>query len=211
VLFTIAYRILGGTAEADRAVRETWAQYAAAPAVPAAAETFLLCAVTRVSLGMLRPARAGRPRNGGPPADGPGEELARSLSTAALLLLERLSPLERAVFVLREVFGCGPAQIASAVGCSQAAARRLVAEVSRTGDGGGQAPPWPERICGAEHVARMIAAIVPPLIRIGVRMEPRQVDGRPGTVFRDRDGRALRALSLDISDGLIQTIRWTAV
>ncbi|WP_326718135.1 MULTISPECIES: hypothetical protein [unclassified Streptomyces] len=112
------------------------------------------------------------------------------------------------MFVLREVFGCGPSQIASAVGCSEEACHRLTAAVPRAGDGAGTAPPWPRCIAGADQVARIFAMIVPALVRIGVRMEPRQVNHRPGAVFRDRNGTVLSALALDILDGRIQTIRW---
>lgn len=57
----------------------------------------------------------------------PPAEPADSSLTAALLLLERLSPLERAVVVLREVFGCSVCEIASAVGCSEATCHQLIA------------------------------------------------------------------------------------
>jgi RNA polymerase sigma-70 factor (ECF subfamily) len=63
-------------------------------------------------------------------------ELADSLSMAALVLLERLSPLERAVFVLREVFGFGFPEIASAVGRSEAACRQLAVRARRHMDAG---------------------------------------------------------------------------
>lgn len=63
-------------------------------------------------------------------------ELADSVSMAALLLLERLSPLERAVFVLREVFGFGFPEIASAVERSQAACRQLAVRARRHMDAG---------------------------------------------------------------------------
>ncbi|CAL9654935.1 sigma factor-like helix-turn-helix DNA-binding protein [Streptomyces sp. enrichment culture] len=202
VLFCLAHRILGVADEADKAVHEAWLQYEAAPVVR---PEFLPAAVTRIALSMRHPA------GDGPRCVDPAEcrDLAEPLTTAALVLLERLSPLGRAVFVLNEVLGCGPAEIASAVGCSEAAAGRLVEAVSRASDGGGQAPPWPQRIVGAEQVARVLAAIVPPLVRIGVTMDTRPVNGRPGAVFRDRTGRALTALSLEIVDGLIGTIRWT--
>ncbi|MFE6484900.1 sigma factor-like helix-turn-helix DNA-binding protein [Streptomyces sp. NPDC057757] len=219
LLFSIAYRILGSAGEAEDAVRETWLRYEAAPTVPAPGRVFLSAEVTRISAGVLRSAGVRRRKYAGPWAPGPPArdpyqdlerpaELAESLSTAALLLLERLSPLERAVFVLREVFGCGLAQIAAIVGCSEAACRRLAAAVSMASDGGGRALPWPRRVVGAERVARMLAAIVPALVRIGVTMEPQQVGSHPGAVFRDRDGTVLSALALDILDGRIQTIRW---
>jgi RNA polymerase sigma-70 factor (ECF subfamily) len=171
---------------------------------------------------------------------------------AALLLLERLTPLERAVFVLREVFGYGYPEIASAVGRPEAACRQLgvrarrhmdagrprfeadrrereelaerffdairegdadglrellATDVHMVGDGGGKAPQWTKPVTGDEKVARVLAAVFPPLVRIGVVVEPHQVNGQPGAVFRDSDGRVLNTLSLDILDGRIQTIR----
>lgn len=196
LLFSIAHRILGSEAEAGAAVQETWLRYAAQPAKPASDKEFLSSTVTRIAVDALRADRM-RP-----------EKRPEPLSTAAVLLLERLFPLERAVFVLREIFGCGLPEIASAVGCSPAACRRLAAAVSMMSDGGGTALPWPRRIDGAEQVARAFAAIVPALLRIGVTMESQQVNRRPGAIFRDRTGRVLSALSLDVFDGRIQTIRW---
>ncbi|MFF1680032.1 sigma factor-like helix-turn-helix DNA-binding protein [Streptomyces sp. NPDC058256] len=218
LLFSIAHRMLGGAGRAEDAVHQAWLHYEAAPEEPASGREFLTAAVTRVCVDVLR---AARPRRDEPPGPLPGDpqqgpeqgperpaEPAGPPAAAVLALLERLSPLERAVFVLREVFGCGPSQIASAVGCSEEASHQLTAAVSRAGDGGGTAPPWPRCIAGADHVARIFAVIVPALVRIGVRMEPRQVNHRPGAVFRDRNGTVLSALALDILDGRIQTIRW---
>jgi RNA polymerase sigma-70 factor, ECF subfamily len=168
------------------------------------------------------------------------------------LLLERLSPLERAVFVLREVFGFGFGEIASAVGRSEAACRQLAvrarrhvdagrprfeadrrerdelamrffgalregdveglrellaADVQLVGDGGGKAPQLARSIIGAEKVARVLASIISRLIRIDVTIEPREVNGQPGAVFRDRDNKVLSTVTLDVLDGQIQTIR----
>jgi RNA polymerase sigma-70 factor (ECF subfamily) len=178
--------------------------------------------------------------------------LADSVSMAALLLLERLSALERAVFVLREVFAFGFPQIASTVGRSEAACRQLAvrarrhmdagqprfeadrkereelagrffdafregdveglrellaADVQMIGDAGGKAPQFARGIIGVENVARLLAAILSPLAKIGVTVERHQVNGEPGAVLRDRDGRVLSALTLDVLDGRIQTIR----
>jgi len=147
LLFSIAYRILGSVSEAEDAVQETWLRYAASPTSPASAKAFLSAVVTRVSIDVLRSARVRREEYVGPwfpeplltdPYQDPerSAELADSVSTAALLLLERLSPLERAVFVLREVFGFGFPEIASAVGRSQAACRQLAARARRHMDEG---------------------------------------------------------------------------
>ena len=263
LLFSIAYRILGSVSEAEDAVQETWLRYAASPAPPASAKAFLAAVVTRVSIDVLRSARVRREEYAGPwfpeplltdPYQDPerSAELADSVSMAALLLLERLSPLERAVFVLREVFGFGFGEIATAVGRSEAACRQLAvrarrhmdagrprfeadrreqqklaarffgalgegdvdglrellaADVQIIGDGGGKAPALARSIIGAEKVARVLASIFPWLVRIDVTLEPREVNGQPGAIFRDRDGKVLSTLALDVLDGQVQTIR----
>ncbi|WP_062215437.1 RNA polymerase sigma-70 factor [Streptomyces sp. NBRC 109706] len=262
LLFSIAYRILGSVSEAEDAVQETWLRYQATATRPASAKAFLSTVVTRVSIDVLRSARVRREEYVGPwlpeplltdPYQDPARsaELADSLSMAALLLLERLSPLERAVFVLREVFAFDFRAIASAVGRSEAAchqlaarARRhmaggrarfeadrkereelaerffgafregevdaltelLAAEVRMVGDSGGKAPRFRPVIVGAEPVARVLATFVPLVIRGAGAVEPRRVNGQPGAVFRDRDGRVLSAWALDIGGGRLRTI-----
>jgi RNA polymerase sigma-70 factor (ECF subfamily) len=262
LLFAIAYRILGSVSEAEDAVQETWLRYETSPTEPTSIKAFLSAVVTRISIDVLRSARVRREEYVGPwfpeplltdPYEDPerSAELADSLSMAALVLLERLSPLERAVFVLREVFGFEFPAIATAVGRSEAACRQLAvrarrhmdagrprfeadrrereelanrffdafregdvdglrellaADVQMIGDGGGKAPQW-THVAGVEKVARLLAAIVRPFLRIGVVLEPHQVNGQPGAVLRDRDGKVLSTLALDIVDGRIQTIR----
>jgi RNA polymerase sigma-70 factor, ECF subfamily len=136
LLFAIAYRILGSVGEAEDAVQETWLRYQASPTQPTSTKAFLAAVVTRISIDVLRSARVRRETYVGQwlpeplvtdPYEDPARsaELADSVSMAALLLLERLSPLERAVFVLREVFGFSFAEVASAVGRSEAACRQL--------------------------------------------------------------------------------------
>jgi RNA polymerase sigma-70 factor (ECF subfamily) len=147
LLFSIAYRILGSVAEAEDAVQETWLRYAASPTQPASARAFLAAVVTRISIDVLRSARVRREEYTGAwfpeplladPYQDPerSAELADSVSMAALLLLERLTPLERAVFVLREVFGFGFGEIASAVGRSEAACRQLAVRARQHVDAG---------------------------------------------------------------------------
>jgi RNA polymerase sigma-70 factor (ECF subfamily) len=263
LLFSIAYRILGSVSEAEDAVQETWLRYAASPTQPISVKAFLSAAVTRISINVLRSARARREEYVGnwfpeplltDPYEDPARsaELADSLSMAALLLLERLSPLERAVFVLRDVFGFGFPEVASAVGRSEPACRQLAvrarrhmdegrprfeadrrereelagrffgairegdvdglrellaADVQIIADGGGKAPTLARSIIGAEKVGRVLVSIFPWLVRIDVTLEPRQVNGQPGAIFRDRDGKVLSTLTLDVLDGQIQTIR----
>jgi RNA polymerase sigma-70 factor (ECF subfamily) len=263
LLFAIAYRILGSVAEAEDAVQETWLRYDAVPEEPRSTKAFLSAVVTRISIDVLRSARVRREQYVGPwfpeplladPYEDPARsaELADSLSMAALLLLERLTPLERAVFVLREVFGFGFPEIASAVDRSEAACRQLAvrarrhmdegrprfeadrrerdelagrffdafregdvdalrellaADVQMVGDAGGKAPQFARSIVGTDRVARVLAANARPLARIGVVVEPHEVNGQPGAIVRDRDGRVVYALALDILDGRVQTIR----
>jgi len=263
LLFSIAYRLLGSVSEAEDAVQETWLRYQASPTQPTSAKAFLSATVTRISIDVLRSARVRREEYVGPwfpeplltdPYQDPerSAELADSVSMAALVLLERLTPLERAVFVLREVFAFGFPEIASAVGRSEAACRQLAvrarrhvdagrprfeanrrereklaaqffgalregdvdglrellaADVQLVGDSGGKAPALARSIIGAEKVARVLTAIFPWLIRIDVRLEPREVNGQPGAIFRDRHDKVLLTLTLDVLDGQIQTIR----
>ena len=147
LLFAIAYRILGSVTEAEDAVQETWLRYEASPTQPTSTKAFLSAVVTRVSIDVLRSARVRRETYVGQwfpeplltdPYEDPerSAELADSVSMAALLLLERLTPLERAVFVLREVFGFGFPEVAVAVGRSEAACRQLAARARRHMDVG---------------------------------------------------------------------------
>ena len=263
LLFSIAYRSLGRVSEAEDAVQETWLRYQSSPAQPVSAKAFLSAAVTRVAIDVLRSARVRREVYAGPwfpeplltdPYSDPerSAELADSVSMAALLLLERLTPLERAVFVLREVFGFGFPEVASAVGRSEAACRQLAvrarrhmdagrprfeadrrerdelaarffdalregnvnglqellaADVQLAGDSGGETPALARSIIGAQKVARLLASFFPWLVRIDVTLETREVNGQPGAIFRDRDGRVLFILTLDVLDGQIQAIR----
>ena len=263
LLFSIAYRILGSVSEAEDAVQETWLRYQASPTQPASAKAFLSATVTRVSIDVLRSARVRREEYTGSwfpeplltdPYSDPerSAELADSVSMAALLLLERLTPLERAVFVLREVFGFGFDEIASAVGRSEAACRQLAvrarrhvdagrprfeadrrereklavrffgalregdvaglrellaADVQLAGDSGGKAPALPRSIIGAGKVARVLTSVFPSLVQIEVTLDLREVNGQPGAIFRDRNGRVLFTMALDILDGQIQAIR----
>ncbi len=147
LLFSIAYRILGSVGEAEDAVQETWIRFATSGATPTSLKSYLSTIVTRVSIDVLRSARARRETYVGPwfPEPLPTDrwrpepyadpehaaELADSVSMAALLLLERLSPLERAVFVLREVFQLGFDDVAAAVGRSEAACRQLASRARR--------------------------------------------------------------------------------
>jgi RNA polymerase sigma-70 factor (ECF subfamily) len=82
----------------------------------------------------------------------------------------------------------------------------LAADVQMVGDSGGKAPQWGSGIFGFEKVARVLAAMVTPFTRIGVVMEPHELNGQPGAVFRDRDGDIVCTWALDVLDGRIQSI-----
>jgi hypothetical protein len=62
-------------------------------------------------------------------------------------------------------------------------------------------------IFGVENVARVLATIVTLFVQIGVVVEPPEVNGQPGAIFRDRDGKVINIWTLDILDGRIQAIR----
>ncbi|HET9170212.1 MAG TPA: RNA polymerase sigma-70 factor [Actinospica sp.] len=263
LLFSIAYRILGSVGEAEDAVQEAWLRFDATSTVPDSAKAFLSATVTRISIDVLRSARVRREQYVGPwfpepllsdPYQDPARaaELADSVSMAALVLLERLSPLERAVFVLREVFGFEYEEIAAAVGRTEAACRQLLvrskrhmragrprfeadrrertelatrffdalrdgdvdglqhllaADVQLVGDGGGKAPNLSRTVFGADKVARLLVSYYPLLIQIGVTWEPHEVNGQPGAVFRDGDGKVLSTMALDVVDGQVQAVR----
>lgn len=74
-------------------------------------------------------------------------------------------------------------------------------------DSGGKGPRWAGGFFGADRVARLLAALLPPFVRIGGVVEPRQVNGQPGAIFRDRDGNVINTWTLDVLDGQIQAIR----
>jgi RNA polymerase sigma-70 factor, ECF subfamily len=178
--------------------------------------------------------------------------MADSLSMAFLVLLESLSPVERAVFLLRDVFDYGYDAIASTVGksednCRQIAmrARRqleakkprfeasrrkreelsrrffdavsvgdadgllrlLAADVVMYGDGGGEAPSVPRPIYGRDRLVRLFLKADRVSARLGFSgMRHEEVNGQPGAVFVDSDGRPVLVVSLDIVDGFVQTV-----
>lgn len=263
LLFAIAYRILGSASEAEDAVQETWLRFEATDTEPISTKAFLSSVVTRISINVLRSARMRRESYVGewfpePVLEDPYQdperaaELSDSISMAALLLLERLSPLERAVFVLRDVFGFDFAEIASTVGRSEAACRQLAvrarrhmeqgrprfeadrrerdelasrffdafkagdvdglrellaADVQVVTDTGGKAPALPHAVIGAKKSARLLGSTAPRLLQMGLTLQPQQVNGQPGAILFDSEGKVFAAMALEVLDGQIQAVR----
>jgi RNA polymerase sigma-70 factor, ECF subfamily len=166
-LVGISYRILGSFVEADDVVQDAWLRWSATDVAtvrnPAA---FLTTVVTRLSLDRLRTLKARREVYAGPwlpepvAADADPEtaaELADSLSMALLVVLETLSPLERAAFVLREVFSEPYAVVAEVIGRDEAAVRQLVHRARQHVDAGA-ARYRADRATHDEVVSRFLAA-----------------------------------------------------
>ena len=277
LLFSIAYGMTGSVGDAEDIVQDAFlglTRARRAGTVVAAAKPYLTTAVTRLGINHLRSARVRRERYvgewlpepvvvAGVPGDPrPAEhaELADSLSMAFLVLLEALSPVERAVFMLREVFGYGYPDVAritdkSEVNCRQifARARRRVtadgrsreelaaarspaarrtdgAELARRffaaagggdlealldllapdvvlhGDGGGKARALGQPLAGRDRVARLLAGLFRRGAQIGIRLRPATVNGQPGAVSYDADGRVVNVFALDVAGGRVRAI-----
>lgn len=262
LLFSIAYRILSSVSDAEDVVQDAWLTFEQEPQVRSA-KAFLSTVVTRTAINTLKSARVRREAYVGdwmpePLLEDPYQdpqrsaELADSLSMAALLLLERLSPLERAAYVLREVFAYDYAEIATLLEREDAACRQLVARARRhmqtartrftadrsqreelaehffdalragdvdglrrlltddaqlTGDSGGRAPNLPHVVAGADNVSRVAATALTDVAEAGGTLDVVTINGQPGGLLRDRDGRIVTVIALDIIGGGVQTVR----
>jgi RNA polymerase sigma-70 factor (ECF subfamily) len=274
LMFSIAYRMTGSITDAEDIVQEAFLRLTRAlreGVSITAPKAYLATVTTRLAISHLRSARVRREAYVGAwlpeplvtgeldpvtpaPAPDPAEraEMSDSLSMAFLVLLESLSPTERAVFLLREVFGYDYAEIAEITGKSEPNCRQIFArarhrvdegkprfeasreqrdEVARrffdaisggdlgglleilapdvvmVGDGGGKAQARREPTYGPEQVARFLRGQFRRAQKEGAHGEPALVNGQPGAVFYDVEGRVVGVLSLDIADGLVQTIR----
>jgi RNA polymerase sigma-70 factor (ECF subfamily) len=135
LLVSVAYRILGSVSDAEDAVQETYLRWSKVdPAQVSNPRAFLVRVTTRLAIDRLRRAKTRRETYVGPWLPEPiltGRDvaedvaLAESVSMAMLVVLETLSPLERAVFVLREAFGLRYAEIADILGRKEEAVRQL--------------------------------------------------------------------------------------
>jgi RNA polymerase sigma-70 factor (ECF subfamily) len=266
LVFSIAYRMVSSVSEAEDIVQEAFLRIHRAEAGGEKIESpkaYLSAVVTRLSIDHLRSARVRREQYVGqwlpeplltdPEPDAAAQaETADSLSMAFLVLLESLTPVERAVFLLREVFDYDYGEIAKIVersedncrqlyvrarrhidegrprfeasrqqrdelaqrflaaaqqGDTEALIELLAADVVVYGDGGGKAPSWPQPIYGRERVAKLMAGTFAQALQLGASVQPTQLNRQPGLVFLDHEGRIGAVMSLEIAEGVIQTIR----
>ncbi len=134
LLFTVAYEMLGSAADSEDVLQEVWLRWAEVTDEVHDERAYLVRITTRLSLNKLRSLARKREEYVGPwlpeplltaPDVADDVELADSVSTAMLLVLETLPPVERAVFVLREVFDFPYPEIAAAVDKSEPAVRQI--------------------------------------------------------------------------------------
>jgi RNA polymerase sigma-70 factor (ECF subfamily) len=268
LLFSITYQMVASTSDAEDIVQEAFLRFhreTRRGTQIASPKAWLSTVTTRLAIDHAQSARVRRERYVGTwlpeplvtepdPAGLRHAETADSLSLAFLVLLERLGPVERAVFLLREVFDYGYEEIAAVVGkspdnCRQIAVRArrqiqarkprfeasrrkrqelsrrffeaveaddaqglvglLAADVVVDGDGGGKAPASLGPVSGRERVVQLFGQFRPVFFqRLGVRsIRYAEVNGQPGALYLDPDGHPVAVVSLDIADGLVQTVR----
>jgi RNA polymerase sigma-70 factor (TIGR02957 family) len=266
VSFAIAYRMLGSVAEAEDVVQEALLR------VHQAIEdgerirsprAFVATITTRLAINALRSARARREQYVGEwlpepiitdGRDDPAQhaEMADSLSLATLVLLESLSPEQRAVLLLHDVFDYDHAQIAEIIGKSEANTRQiatrarrhveqrrprfqttreqqeelaarffaaaergdlagleelLASDVTLTGDGGGKAPALARTLRGRSRVAQMLVEFARTRARVGeLSLRRVEINGGPGALNLDGQGRLISVWALDIAGGQIRAV-----
>ena len=264
--FAVAYRMLGSVSEAEDVVQEGFLRLHRARAGGERIESpraYLSTVVSRLSLDHLRSARVRRETYVGEwlpeplvasDDDDPARkaEIADSLSLAFLVLLESLSPEQRAAYLLRDVFDEPYDRIAEIVGTSAQNARQLATRARRhveerrprfeasreqrdelatrffaaaeegdlqgleellahdvvlRGDGGGKVPALARALHGRARVARTLIAGLRALTRFGGFTSRREeVNGQPGALIFDREGRLITVMILDVAEGQIQAV-----
>jgi RNA polymerase sigma-70 factor (TIGR02957 family) len=135
LLFTVAYDLLGSAADAEDVVQDAWLRWSSADRSDVVdPKAYLVRVTTNLALNRLRSARVRRETYVGPwlpepllttPDVADEVELAEAVSMALLVVLETLSPVERAVFVLREIFGLSSREVAEVLDRSEVAVRQL--------------------------------------------------------------------------------------
>jgi RNA polymerase sigma-70 factor (ECF subfamily) len=276
LLVSVAYRVLGSVTDAEDAVQEAWLRWSGVDHSEITdPRAFLVRVTTRLAIDRLRRVKARRESYVGPWLPEPvltGRDLAEdaamaeSVSMAMLVVLETLSPLERAVFVLREAFGMPHAEIADVLGRKEETVRQLARRarkhvrerrtrfgadsdeqrriterfleatssgdlealmevlspgVTLVADGGGKALSPRRPVLGADKVARFLVAVVGEeqtvrfLRSVGlesaseVRVHLAPVNGETGVVITAGE-EPISALVLEVTDGLVRTIRLVA-
>lgn len=141
MLFGIAYRMLSSAADAEDIVQDAWLKWSAVDVDAVEHPRAYLCRiVTNLAINRAQSAAVRRESYVGPwlpeplvtaPDAGAGVEQAEAVSLAMLVVLEALSPLERAVFVLKEVFGFGHPEIAGMLERSEASVRQVASRARR--------------------------------------------------------------------------------
>jgi RNA polymerase sigma-70 factor (ECF subfamily) len=267
LMFSIAYRMVGSASDAEDIVQEAFLRFhreAGKETVIDSPKAYLSAVTTRLGIDHLRSARVRRERYFGtwlpePVLTDTGSDIAEhaetadTLSMAFLVLLESLTPVERAVFLLREVFDYGYDEIATVVGkseenCRQIAVRArrqveakkprfeasrkrreelarrffeavtkgdatalvdlLAADVVVYADGGGKAPAFPRPVHGRERAARLLLGATAGGERLGVAgLRIMAINGQPGALALDLEGRPVVVVMLDIADDVVQTVR----
>ncbi len=268
LMFSIAYRMTGSVGDAEDIVQEAFLRASAAGATQsediAAPKAYLATITTRLAIDHLRSARVRRETYVGPwlpepllvstePDPAEHAELSDSLSMAFLVMLESLAPAERAVFLLREVFGYEYGEIADITGKSEqncrqilTRARRRIAEHGRPrfeasraeseevarrffaavndgdlsgllnvlapdvmgmGDGGGKAFALDAPLFGRDRVAPFILGLSRRARWDRLSLSRAVVNGQPGGIARDAEGRVVAVLALEIAEGRVQAIR----
>jgi len=266
LLFSIAYGMTGSVGDAEDIVQDAFLGLTRARQAGteiADPKAYLATAVTRLGINYLGSARVRRETyvgdwlpepvvvpTGALSGSGPAEhaELADSLSMAFLVLLETLSPVERAVFMLREVFGYGYPDVARITGktevnCRQIFARArqriaagapvsdavpsparraegeelarrffeaaaggdmdallgmLAPDVVLHADGGGKAQAIGKPLAGRQPVSRMLVSLLRRARILGASLRLAWVNGQPGAVLYDAEGRVVSVIELDI-------------
>jgi RNA polymerase sigma-70 factor (ECF subfamily) len=262
--FAIAYRMLGSVTEAEDIVQEALLRvhHARSAKELRSPRAFLATVTTRLAIDELRSARARREHyvgewlpepvlTGGEDDPAAHAELADSLSMALLVALETLSPEQRAVLLLRDVFDYPFAEIAEIVGKREDNVRQLAARARRgvgerrmrfvasaqhdelarrflaaardgdlggleamlardivlTGDGGGQVPALARTLSGANRVARTLINWLRLRSRIpGGSATFAHVNGSPGALLRDGEGRLIAVWVIEVADGRVARV-----
>ncbi len=266
LMFSIAYRMTGSISDAEDIVQEAFLRLTRVLRDGASIDTpkaYLATATTRLAISHLRSARVRRESYVGAwlpeplltssePDPAERAEMSDSLSMAFLLLMESLTPTERAVFLLHEVFGYGYPEIADITGKSQPNCRQILArarhhvdegkprfeasrerrdevarrffaatqggdlaallellapDVTMMGDGGGKAWASPRPIHGALQVARFMLGLARRGPKMGASVDLTWVNGQPGAITHDAEGRVINVFALDIADGKVQAVR----